>query len=121
MLPGYKKDSEEQKIKIIEEEVIKSIDPSWNKDETIRYVYLYIGKYISKNVSFFYSLGRKLDNKNYDYKRIKSTYDSKQIRNLSVICKSAAVILQRIYKKLGIKSELIETTQFNPFTDEDTK
>ena len=43
MLPGYKKDSEEQKIKIIEEEVIKSIDPSWNKDETIRYVYLYIG------------------------------------------------------------------------------
>ena len=121
MLPGYKKDSEEQKIKIIEEEVIKSIDPSWNKDETIRYVYLYIGKYISKNVSFFYSLGRKLDNKNYDYKRIKSTYDSKQIRNLSVICKSAAVILQRIYKKLGIKSELIETTQFNPFTDEETK
>lgn len=121
MIPGYKKANEEQKIKIIEEEVVNSIDPSWNKDEIIRYVYLFIGKYISKNVGFFYSLGRKLDNKNYDYKKIKSTYDSKQIRNLSVICKSAAVILQRIYKRLGIKSELIETTQFNPFTDEETK
>lgn len=120
MIPGYVKVNEEQKLKIIEDELINSINPSWNKDEIIRYVYLYIGKYISKNVGFFYSLGRKLDNKNYDYKKIKSTYESKQIRNLSVICKSAAIVLQRIYKKLGIKSNLIETTQYNPFTDEET-
>lgn len=63
MIPGYVKVNEEQKLKIIEDELINSINPSWNKDEIIRYVYLYIGKYISKNVGFFYSLGRKLDNK----------------------------------------------------------
>ena len=120
MIVHYKNTNEESKLKIIEEEIIKSINPSWNKDEIIRYVYLYIGKYISKNVSFFYSLGRKLDNKNYDYKKIKSTYESKQIRNLSIICKSAAIVLQRIYKKLSIKSNLVETTQFNPFIDEES-
>lgn len=120
MIVHYKNTNEESKLKIIEEEIIKSINPSWNKDEIIRYVYLYVGKYISKNVSFFYSLGRKLDNKNYDYKKIKSTYESKQIRNLSVICKSAAIVLQRIYKKLSIKSNLVETTQFNPFIDEES-
>ena len=92
MIIGSKNINEEQKLKIIEEEIVKSINPSWNKDEIIRYVYLYIGKYISKNVGFFYSLGRKLENKNYDYKKIKSTYESKQIRNLSVICKSSAII-----------------------------
>lgn len=111
---------DEQKLKTIEEEIIKSIDPSWNKDEIIRYVYLYVGKYISKNVSFFYSLGGKLENKNYDYKKIKNTYESKQIRNLSVICKSAAIVLQRIYKKLGIKSNLVETMQYNPYIDSET-
>ena len=121
MIIGSKNINEEQKLKIIEEEIVKSINHSWNKDEIIRYVYLYIGKYISKNVGFFYSLGRKLENKNYDFKKIKSTYESKQIRNLSVICKSSAIILQRIYKKLGIKSDLIETTQFNPYVDEDSK
>lgn len=120
MIVHYKNTNEESKLKIIEEEIIKSINPSWNKDEIIRYVYLYVGKYISKNVSFFYSLGRKLDNKNYDYKKIKSTYESKQIRNLSIICKSAAIVLQRIYKKLNIKSNLVETTQFNPFIDEES-
>lgn len=120
MIVHYKNTNEESKLKIIEEEIVKSINPSWNKDEIIRYVYLYVGKYISKNVSFFYSLGRKLDNKNYDYKKIKSTYESKQIRNLSVICKSAAIVLQRIYKKLSIKSNLVETTQFNPFIDEES-
>lgn len=120
MIVHYKNTSEESKLKVIEEEIIKSINPSWNKDEIIRYVYLYVGKYISKNVSFFYSLGRKLDNKNYDYKKIKSTYESKQIRNLSIICKSAAIVLQRIYKKLNIKSNLVETTQFNPFIDEES-
>lgn len=121
MIIGSIYTNEEQKLKVIEEEIIKSIDSSWNKDEIIRYVYLYIGKYISKNVGFFYSLGRKLDNKNYDYKKIKNTYESKQIRNLSVICKSSAIILQRIYKKLGIKSDLVETTQFNPYFDEESK
>lgn len=120
MIVHYKNTNEESKLKIIEEEIVKSINPSWNKDEIIRYVYLYVGKYISKNVSFFYSLGRKLDNKNYDYKKIKSTYESKQIRNLSIICKSAAIVLQRIYKKLSIKSNLVETTQFNPFIDEES-
>ena len=53
------------RLKIIEDDIINSIKPEWNKDEIIRYVYLYIGKIISKNVDFFYSLGRKLEYKNY--------------------------------------------------------
>ena len=42
------------RLKVIEDDIISSIKPEWNKDEIIRYVYLYIGKIISKNVDFFY-------------------------------------------------------------------
>lgn len=36
------------KLKIIEDVIINSIKPEWNKDEIIRYVYLYIGKLFQK-------------------------------------------------------------------------
>ena len=109
------------RLKVIEDDIINSIKPEWNKDEIIRYVYLYIGKIISKNVDFFYSLGRKLEYKNYSFDRLKRTYESKRITNLSVICKSSAIILKRIYDRLGIESELMETVDYNQFTDEETK
>ena len=109
------------RLKVIEDDIINSIKPEWNKDEIIRYIYLYIGKIISKNVDFFYSLGRKLEYKNYSFDRLKRTYESKRITNLSVICKSSAIILKRIYDRLGIESELMETVDYNQFTDEETK
>ena len=109
------------RLKTIEDDIINSINPEWNKDEIIRYVYLYIGKLISKNVDFFYSLGRKLEYKNYSFDKLKRTYESKRITNLSVICKSSAIILKRIYDRLGIKSNLMETVDYNQFTDDETK
>lgn len=108
------------RLKIIEDGIINSINPEWNKDEIIRYVYIYIGKLISKNVDFFYSLGGKLEYKNYSFNKLKRTYESKRINNLSVICKSSAIILKRIYDKLGIDSELMETVDYNQFTDQET-
>lgn len=113
--------SYDTRLKTIEDDIINSINPEWNKDEIIRYVYLYIGKLISKNVDFFYSLGRKLEYKNYSFDKLKRTYESKRITNLSVICKSSAIILKRIYDRLGIKSNLMETVDYNQFTDNETK
>lgn len=110
-----KNSSSDTKIKNIEEDIIKSINSDWNKDEIIRYVYIYLGKYLSKNVDFFYSLGKKLEYKNYSFDKLRKTYESKNINNLSVICKSASLILMRIYKKLGIECSLMETVDFNKF------
>lgn len=114
-------DIEKKKIKEIENEIVNSINPNWTKDQTIRAVYILLGKVISKDVDFFYSLGMKLENKNYTFKKIKNIYEAKQIRGYSHICKSSAIIIQRILKRLNIKSSLVETTQYNKYTDPKTQ
>lgn len=114
-------DIEKKKIKEIENEIVNSINPSWTKDQTIRAVYILLGKVISKDIDFFYSLGKKLEDKNYTFKKIKNIYEAKQIRGYSHICKSSAIIIQRILKRLNIKSSLVETTQYNKYTDPKTQ
>ena len=41
-------DIEKKKIKEIENEIVNSINPNWTKDQTIRAVYILLGKVILK-------------------------------------------------------------------------
>lgn len=102
-------------IDIIVDDIVSCIKPEWNKDEKIRFVYIALGKLISKNVNFFYSLGKKLDELTYSFDELRSIYEAETIESPSLICKSSALLLQRIYDKIGIESKLMTTTSFNHF------
>ena len=100
-------------IRNITNTIISKIKPEWNKDEIIRFVYIKLGQKINKNVNFFYSLGEKLESKNYTYKELKRIYEAKQVYSTSVICKTSALFLKKIYDELGIECELIQTISSN--------
>ena len=94
-------------------EIASGAKPFWNKDEKIRYVYITLGKLMSKNVKFFYSLGNKLATENYSYDEIKHVYEDENTDSLSVICKSSCLILKSIFDKLNIDCKLIQTIEYN--------
>lgn len=106
-------------IRNITNTIISKIKPEWNKDEIIRFVYIKLGQKINKNVNFFYSLGEKLESKNYTYKELKRIYEAKQVYSTSVICKTSALFLKKIYDELGIECELIQTISSNPKKNKD--
>ncbi len=107
-------------VKNITNTIISKIHPEWNKDEIIRFVYITLGKHINKNVNFFYSLGEKLENKNYSYRELKRIYEARKVYSSSVICKTSALFLKKIYDELGIESELVKTISYNPKKNKDT-
>lgn len=113
--------SSQKSINYIINDIANSVNKNWSKEEQIRYVYITLGKLVSKNVRFFYSLGDKLEAKNYTYTRLKNVYESKKLNSLSVICKSAALMLQRIYSKLGINSTLIKTIDYGTYKDKNSE
>ena len=92
------------------EKVLNGIKDEWTILEKIRYVYVTVGKYLQKDTDFFFSVDKKLAEKNLSFKEIKEIYeDTKTEGDLKVICRSAAYILQRIYDRLNIKSELVKS------------
>ena len=88
--------------------VTKDINNDWSTLYKIRYVYLELGKYLSKDTDFFFSVDNKLNKYNMNFSEIKNTYESKTGSNNKVICHSAAQILKTIYDYLGIKSRLVK-------------
>ena len=97
-------------VEELSKRVIDSIDDSWSTIEKIRYVYLEVGKFVEKHTDFFYSVDKKLGEKQLSLDEIEEIYeDDKTSGDLKVICRSASFILQHIYTKLGIDSELIKT------------
>lgn len=97
-------------VEELSKRVIDSIDDSWSTIEKIRYVYLEVGKFVEKHTDFFYSVDKKLGEKQLSLDEIEEIYeDDKTSGDLKVICRSASFILQHIYTKLGIESELIKT------------
>ena len=93
--------------------VKKGIHDDWNTLEKIRYVYITVGKYLKKDTDFFLSLKNKLGELNLSKEDLYNIYNDDKEINLDnwnkVICKSAAIILKRIYDDLGISSKIIET------------
>ena len=97
-------------INEVTDRVISSVDDSWTTLEKIRYVYLAVGKMLSKYTDFFFSVDNKLGEQQMSMSQIEEVYeDEKKEGDLRVICRSAAYILQGIYDKLGIKSELVKS------------
>ena len=97
-------------INEVTDRVISSVDNSWSTFEKIRYVYLAVGKMLSKYTDFFFSVDNKLGEQQLTMSQIEEVYeDDKKEGDLRVICRSAAYILQRIYDELGIKSDLIKS------------
>ena len=97
-------------INEVTDRVISSVDNSWTTLEKIRYVYLAVGKMLSKYTDFFFSVDNKLGEQQLSMSQIEEVYeDEKKDGDLRVICRSAAYILQSIYDKLGIKSELVKS------------
>ena len=88
--------------------VTNGINDSWPTIYKIRYIYLNLGKYLSKDTDFFFSCDNKLDELNMSYEELKETYESLEGKNYKVICRSASEILKYIYEKVGIKSKLIK-------------
>ena len=90
--------------------VIGNVNDSWPTLYKIRYVYLELGKLLQKDTDFFFSVDHKLEEQNLTLEDIERVYcDDKSAGDLKVICRSAAYILQNVYEKLGIKSELIKS------------
>lgn len=84
------------------EEMINNMPPDLNKDEKMRYVYLYFGKKFKKDVNFFYGND---DRKNAIYNK---DVDIKSKNSFSVICKSIAQIYLEAFRRVGIEAELIQ-------------
>lgn len=93
--------------------VIHDMKQDWPTIYKIRYIYLELGKYLSKDTDFFFSLQNKLDKYNLNYNQVNYIYNSlygrKKQENREVICRSAAYILHKAYERVGIKSKLINT------------
>lgn len=97
-------------INEVTDKVINSVDNSWTTLEKIRYVYLAVGKMLSKYTDFFFSVDNKLGEQQLSMSEIEDIYeDDKSQGDLRIICRSATYILQRIYNELGIKSDLIKS------------
>ncbi len=97
------------KVDQIIDRIISGIHPDWDKFHIIRYVYIELGKLLSKDTDFFFSMDRKLGENNLSFDELKSIYDSEIGKNNYIICKSAASLLKLIYDKLGISSRLVKS------------
>lgn len=85
-------------------DIISRIDSNWDNLHKIRFVYIELGKLLSKDTDFFFSMDRKLGEANLSIKELRSIYESETGRKNFVICKSAAMLLKSIYDRIGIKS-----------------
>jgi hypothetical protein len=91
------------------EKVVSGIKPEWDTLHIIRYVYIEVGKVLCRDTDFFFSIDNKLGDDNLSVEELRRIYDSPEGRNMAVICKSAALILKRIYDRLGIESWLVRS------------
>ncbi len=115
----YLKLTDEEVNQMIEE-VVAGIHEDWPMIYKIRYIYLEIGKRVSRDTDFFFSVDGKLGDANLSIEKIKEIYNSEIGRDLKVICKSASWILKKAYKRIGIRAELVETnTTIAALSDEE--
>ena len=103
--------------KIIKE-VIDGIDNNYTKDEKIRYVYIELGKRLSKDVDYFFSALNKLGDMNLSVSEMKAIYNNKDLSK-KVICKPCTIALKKVFDRIGIESKIMMTTSFNTIVDKD--
>ena len=99
-------------------EVIDGIDNNYTKDEKIRYVYIELGKRLSKDVDYFFSALDKLGDMNLSASEMKAIYNNKDLSK-KVICKPCTIALKKVFDRIGIESKIMMTTSFNTIVDKD--
>lgn len=100
------------------EKVINGINSNWTTNEKIRYVYIEVGKKLAKDITFFYSLGNKINEESLSIDELKKRYKNDKIVNNKVICKSAAMILKKIYDKIGVQCKLMQSSDYQVIGNE---
>ena len=96
------------KIDEVANSILSGINPNWSNLYKIRYIYLELGKILSKDTDFFFSCDNKLFEYNLSYEEIKDIYESTTGKDFKVICRSACEILRYVLKKAGIEAEVIK-------------
>lgn len=93
------------------DKVTSEVSNLWPDLYKIRYIYLELGKVLYKNTDFFFRVKNKINDDFMTFDEIKKVfYDTKENGgNYSVICRSAAEILYKAFKKVGIQAKIIET------------
>ncbi len=113
----------EQEIK----RIIYGVNNLWTDLEKTRYVYIEVGKLVEKNSEFFFTQSGKLLKNALNEKEMSkiNNVTKKSIENddewYKVICRSAAILLETILSRLGIKSHLIKTESYAPLTPTSNK
>ena len=91
-------------------DIVSRVNSGWSNLHKIRFVYIELGKKLQKNTDFFFSVDKKLREKNLTIDEIEKIYNAnKASDDFKVICRSAAYMLKRIYDEIGIDSELIQS------------
>ncbi len=96
-------------INTIKHEIIYGVNRNWPDIYKVRYAYLMLGKYLSKDTDFFFSTENKLDELNLSVKEIKQRYNLREGKNNYVTCLSASHILHEILYALNITSYLVKS------------
>ncbi len=105
-------------LKNLKQEIIDGVNPNWNLNQRMRYVYMMAGKKLTKNVNFFYGLDKKLGNKSLSYDEIKKIYLDNKIDYNEIICKSVSLFLKDIYEEIGVATKLMKSMAFQRIYDE---
>lgn len=89
--------------------VIRGVHQDWPTIYKIRYVYVTLGKLLSKNTDFFFSVDNKLSENNMTFEEISKAYNDDTLVDTRVICKSSSFILKLIFDRLGISCQLVKS------------
>lgn len=107
---------EEIIIDEVTDTIISKIDPSFNKLQKIRFIYLELGHFLEKNITFFknpdlgeYALSKKEFYDIYEKDKIPTRTVGNNTQ-YQIICKTAAKFLKVAFDKVGIESEYLRTT-----------
>jgi len=100
-------------LETVKDQIINGINPSWTNIQKIRYVYLELGKVLTKDADFFISAQKKFDSKKLTFEDLNDIYNSDNGRitddKIAVICRSSCYILKDILKDIGIQSKVLKT------------
>ena len=111
----------------MQEELNRIIDEinshsNWSKNVKIRYAYIELGKLVSKDAMFFYTIQNNLLSKDkedirYPKEEIERIINSQDLFDYKVVCKNAADMLIYILKNCGIEAERRKTLVFARYKD----
>lgn len=112
----------EQELQRIINEI--NLHSEWPTNAKIRYAYIELGKLVSKDTLFFYTIQKNFEGQDketlqYSYDKLNEIMNTENRFDYKVICRNSAEMLQHIFKNCGIESEIHYNLETTPYiTDE---